>query len=595
MRTTDHQLDDFFGLKPEEGTTPHRKEGLRESLVRRLSLSTWVRLLPKVLSVRERYIIFGLAILAIGTIIAIPFTTYYHYTVEQPAYGGSFSEGIVGEPRFINPLLAQPNDADRDLTALVFSGLMEYNAEGKLVPNLAKSYEVSSDGLTYTVYLRTDVLWHDGKPLTADDVLFTIQTAQNPDYASPQRVTWEGVQVSKANDTTILFKLPYKYAQFLNTLTLGILPEHLFKNVTPSNFTLSELNLKPIGTGPYVFEKFRKDKLGRIISYELAANDHFYTGRPYIDGITFKFYASEDEMLDAYNRNQVQSVAYISAGNLKKLRFQGRLNVRQVKLPRYYALFMNQTQSKALADKNVRLALNYGTDRATILTTTLGTNGILANSPMLGTILDINPAVKTYEFDQEKAKEVLSTAGWVVGDDGIRTKNKERLAVRITTSTWPELAQVAGIIREQWKALGVDVTVDTLPIVQLQQAIKDRAYQILLFGEILSVDPDPFILWHSSQKRDPGLNLALYDNASADTLLEEARQTLNPLERAKKYDDFQKIVIEDMPAIFLYSPSYLYGQARSIKGFSTQIISMPSDRFSDVEHWYIDTQRSFKD
>ncbi len=593
MRTTDHQLDDFFGLKPDD-PAPNRKENLRDSLVRRLSLSGWMRMLPKVLSPRERYTILGLFILAAGAIIAIPITTYYHYTVAEPAYGGSFSEGIVGEPRYINPLLAQANDADRDLAALIFGSLLTYSADGKLVPELAKSYEVSSDGLTYTVYLRDDVTWHDGAPFTASDVVFTVQTAQNPDYASAQRITWEGVRVSAVNDTTVLFRLPYPYAQFLNTLTLGILPEHLWRDVKPSNFALSELNVKPVGTGPFVFSKFRKDKLGHIASYDLIANEHYALGRPYLDGITLKFYASEDEMINAYNSNDVEGLSFVSAQNLDKLKFKSRLNIQRIKLPRYYALFFNQTQSKPLADKNVRLALNYGTDRQAILDSVLGGNGLPVNSPLIPGILDINTAITTYPFDQAHAAEILDAAGWTAGDDGIRTKNGQRLALKITTSTWPELASVASVLTEEYKQIGVEVTTEVLPVVQLQQAIKDRTYQALLFGEILSIDPDPFILWHSSQKRDPGLNLSLYDSSAADKLLEEARQTLNPLERAQLYDDFQKVVIEDMPALFLYSPYYLYGLPDDVHGSDTQIIATPSDRFTGIEQWYLKTKRSFK-
>ncbi len=594
MGTNDHQLDDFFGLKPDDNE-PSDKKTFRELLAKKFSFASGFRLLPKVLSFRERYLILTFLVIGIGALMSVPFAIYYHYTSTRATDGGSFSEGIVGEPRFINPLLSQTNDADRDLVSLTYSGLLKYNEEGKLVPDLAKSYEISSDGLTYTVYLRDDALWHDGQPFTADDVLYTIQTAQNSDYASPQRVAWQGVDVAKVNATTIMFKLKNPYAQFLNNLTLGILPAHIWQDVKPINFTLSEYNLKPIGTGYYRFSSFRKDKLGHIASYKLTVNKDHYGGRAHIDAIELKFYPSEDAMIQAYNTAEIQSLAFVSPENLRKLQFKSRLAIRRIKLPRYFAAFINQSQSKALADKNIRLALNYATDRKAILKRVLDDNGVIVNSPLIGGILDINPDVKSYEYDLDTAKKILAADGWANPNaNGILTKGKDTLAITITTSTWPELATVAGLLKDQWKNAGVDVTIQTLPISQLQQTIKERAYQMLLFGEILNIDPDPFSLWHSSQKRDPGLNLALYDNKTADGILEDARQTLNPLDRAKKYDDFQKLVIEDVPAIFLYSPSYLYAQNKDIRGFSTAIISMPSDRFANINHWYIDTKRSFK-
>jgi peptide/nickel transport system substrate-binding protein len=229
-----------------------------------------------------------------------------------------------------------------------------------------------------------------------------------------------------------------------------------------------------------------------------------------------------------------------------------------------------------------------------IINKTLDGNAFLINSPMMGGILDINSNVRTFDYDIEQAKSVLKSDGWTLNYDGIQTKGKEKLELKITTSTWPELASVAQQVKEQWEKLGAKVTVETLPISQLQQVIKDRSYQIMLFGEFLSIDPDPYPYWHSSQRQEPGLNLALYKNDTADKLMEEARATLNPIERMRKYDEFQKVVIEDIPAVFLYSPHYLYGIEKNIKGFDAQLLATPSDRFTGIQDWYINTKRVFK-
>ena len=539
--------------------------------------------------------IIGFLLIVAGSLLSIPFTVFYHYTKPLPAYGGSFSEGIVGEPHYINPLLSQNNDVDRDLVSLVFSSLMKYNEEGKLIPDLAKSYEISSDGLNYTIYLKEGAKWHDGALVTANDVMFTIQTAQNPDYGSLQRINWQGVDVEVADEHTVILKLKNKYAQFLNNLTLNILPKHIWQNVKPVNFVLSDLNLKPVGSGPYKFKKLKKDDTGRIRSYELVSNRNFYDGRPYINDIELKFYDSEGEMIDEYNNNSIESMSFVSANNLKKVKFKKRLNIEELKLPRYFGVFFNQNEANILSDKNVRLALNYGTDKKDLINKILDGKGLESNSPMIGEALDIADDVKTYNFDPDKAKKLLADSSWGNPDDkGILKKKEERLSLRLTVPAWSELTNAAGLLKEQWAKIGVELVIEVLPAPDLQQTIKERGYQMLIFGEILNIDPDPFSLWHSSQKRDPGLNLALYENKTADDLLEKARQTLNPLERMGLYQNFEKLIIEDVPAMFLYNPLYIYAQTNQIKGFNGKIISMPSDRFSNIEKWYINTKRGLK-
>ncbi|HZZ99189.1 MAG TPA: ABC transporter substrate-binding protein [Candidatus Paceibacterota bacterium] len=589
---TDNHLEDFFGIDPHDPEIKN-KESIKETLGKQVRRWSSLRLLPKVLSFRERYLILAFVLVIIGSLIAIPFSAYSHFTKPMPDFGGSFSEGEVGQPRLINPLLAT-SDADRDLVSLIYSGLLKYNPSGQLVPDLAKSYEISSDGLNYTLYLNDQAKWQDGMPVTADDVVYTVTTAQNPDYSSVQRINWQGVTVQKVDDETVLFKLKTPYAQFLNNLTLGILPKHIWQNIQPINFSLSEYNLKPIGSGPYDFEKFQKDSLGQVQEYDLSSYKNYVGGQPYIDSITLKFYQSEGDMIAGYNHNEIQNLAYVSPENLNKLNFKQRLNIEKIKLPRYFGVFFNQTQNQNLADKNVRLALNYATDKKAIIDGVLSGDGTPVYSPLIENVLDVSPSITKYEFDVDHAKQILSADGWTAGSDGVLTKKNTKLSLTITTSTFPELAEAANILKNQWSAIGVDVTINALSTPELQQAIRDRSYDALLFGEILNLDPDPFSLWHSSQRQDPGLNLALYDNSTADSLLETARQTLDPTARLSKYNDFQNLVINDAPAVFLYNPDYIYPQNRSIKGFDDTVIAAPSNRFVGIEKWYINTKRVWR-
>ncbi len=596
MHKYDNQLEDFFGMNA--GDNPAERESIKDALSRQLPLSSRLRLLPKVLSKTERYVILGLILLAVGSILAIPITSYYHFTVAVPTDGGTHKEGIVGVPRLINPLLSQTSDADRDLSALIFSGLYRYNGQGKLVPDLAEGLpETTSDGLSSSVTIREDAQWHDGAPVTADDVVFTVSAAQNSDYGTPLSIrgNWQGVTVEKISERVVIFHLKSKYAQFPNILTVGILPKHLWSDIRPSNFSLNELNLKPVGSGPYRFASLIKDDLGRIVTYKLNAFDNYYNGAPHIRTIEFSFYGSEEELVAAFNDNTIDSIGSISGSHVQDLKFPHRITLEQLKMPRYFALFFNQNQSKALADKNVRLALNYATDRVSIINKAMDGNAFLINSPMMGGVLDINPSVRSYDYDLEKAASVLKAGGWVPTTDGLLARGKDNtLQIKITTSQWSELGAVASEVKSQWEKLGAKVTIEALPIAQLQQVIKDRNYQILLFGEIMAIDPDPFTTWHSSQRQEPGLNLALYKNETADRLIEEARTTLNPLERMQKYDDFQKILLEDIPAVFLYSPHYLYGLSKHVHGFTTSLIPTPEGRFTDIMNWHIETQRQFK-
>lgn len=596
------QLDDFFGIpSPEEIENGGEKAkgknhiSLKEALNQNnRNLKARLKLLPKVLSTKERYIILALLLLMAGSVIAIPIVSYFHFTTAVADKGGTIREGIIGEPRHINPLLSQ-SDADRDMVKLVYSGLFKYNETGKLIPDMAKSHEVSQDELNYTVYLREDAKWHDGKPITADDVIFTIQIAKNGDYGSLQRINWQGVEIEATNDHTLIFKLKNKYAQFLNNLTLPILPQHLWENVKPINFALSELNLKPIGSGPYRFKKLQKDETGRITFYELGAFEDFYAGRPLIDKIRLRFYESEDSLIDGYNKNDIDNISLISPKNIKKIKFRQRLVIKELKMPRYFGAFFNQNQSKILSDKNIRLALAHATDKESLIRSVLEEKGTQIHSPILGIIPDIDQEPMKYDFNRNTAKDILLKNGWDKTDEnGILIKKDEKLVIKLTTSTWPELVEVAQKLKEQWKEVGIDLQIETLPTVELQQVIRDRNYQLLLFGEILSLDPDPFSLWHSSQKRDPGLNLALYDNKAVDTLLEDARKTLDPPERTAKYMDFQKIVVDELPALFLYSPHYLYGQSKKINGFDTEVIGTPTDRLTNVNDWYVETKRVWR-
>ena len=235
----------------------------------------WIQL-PKILPVRERWLARGLILVIIVSACLLLINCYLGQSQIQPKIGGQYEEGILGQPRYINPVLSQTNDADRDLVQLIYSSLFKYDGQNNLIPDLAESYTIEDDGLTYHISLKKNVLWHDGEPLTTNDIIFTIKTIQNPEYKSPLKTIWQNVEMEKVDDFVIRFKIKSVYAPFLHNLTFGVLPKHLWAGIPAANFPLAEYNLKPIGSGPYQFKKFSKDKNGKIESIELVRNEDFY-------------------------------------------------------------------------------------------------------------------------------------------------------------------------------------------------------------------------------------------------------------------------------------------------------------------------------
>jgi len=534
----------------------------------------------------------------------------------MPSSGGTYTEGLIGQPRYINPLFSSYNDPDRDLTSLIFSGLLKYNCRGDLIPDLAEKYTVSQDGKTYDVIIKKNIKWSDGEELNADDVIYTIQTAQDPSYNSPLRPNWQGVSVEKIDQYNVRFTLKTPYAPFLHHLTTGILPRHIWQGIDATNFPLAQHHLSPIGSGPYRFKKLQKDADGNIRYLELTLFKDYFGSRPNIETLAFRFYPNQDDAIAGLNKGEVDGLSYITAQNENKIQDIADVDLTSIQLPRYFAIFFNQSQNQALAAKEVRQALNLATDKKAIVDGLLNGQGQIINSP-LGFNFPLKIAsIANVDANASQAQEILDKAGWkqpaeskststeeqspIKNDQGVIVRQKTigrdatptLLEIDLVTTDWPELADVSQLVKKQWEQIGAKVNLQIVELAVIQQNfIKSRNYQALLFGEILSADPDPFAFWHSSQKKDPGLNLALYDNPKVDKLLEEARQESNPDIRIQKYQEFQKILTDDQPAIFLYNPIYLYPVSHKLKGVNITRIYLPNQRFCQIEDWYLKTKR----
>ena len=520
------------------------------------------------------------------------------FALVVPVEGGLIREGVIGTPHLVNPVLAS-TDADRDLVALIYSGLMKPDGKGGLEKDLAESYSVSEDGLAYTFTLKENLSWHDGEKLTSEDITFTIQAVRVPAVKSPARANWEGVEIEIVDPRTIRFLLKKPYAPFLENAALGILPKHIWNTATPEQFSLSEFNREPVGAGPYRIDKIRRNSAGIITMYELKSFKDYALGRPLIPKIEILFYNSASDIVSAFERGDIDAVSSVSAENEKRLRLGGA-TIKKLVLPRVFGVFFNQNKSEVLRDQAVRKSLNLATDRKTLVREVLGGYGVALKGPIPRIILDPEENADEVRFSLEEARAELEKAGWKTNGEGLRQKKKSAkenltLALTIATANTPELVKSALMLKSMWQELGAKVELKFFEIGDLNQnVIRPREYESLLFGQIIGRDPDPFPFWHSSQRNDPGLNIALYANKTADGLIEEARAENDAEKRKDKYADFQKEVEKDLPAIFLYSPYYLYVADPDLKGFDTEMITIPAERFANVHKWHLYTSRVWK-
>lgn len=573
-------------------------------------LPTWIqwKYLPQILSSTERWILHVATILLIASVGIVSTRVYFSMTEVSPRAGGTYTEGLVGLPQHINPILAALSDVDADLTSIIYSGLFRYNERQELVPDLITNYVVSDDQLTYTFFLHSNVYWHDGEHFNADDILFTIATIQDPLSQSPLYSSLTGVQAKKIDDMSFSLTLPEPFAPFLSTLTFGILPQHLWYDVPAQNLALTELNIRPIGTGAYKFSSLVKDRSGNIKSFDLVRYDEYHGQKSYIEELHFLFFSDMPTAIEALKTKKIEGLSFIPREEKGAVEKQNNdIDFLSLRIPQYTAIFFNQGKSEVLKDETVRKALQYGVDRDALIRDVLGGEGEAIYTPILPGYVGYNPEVEKLPYDIEEGKRLLDEAGWkipdVSADDSSgevsafapREKDGVKLEFTIATVDRPEYMKTMELLQQEWQKMGVQVNIDRYSPQDIRSSVvKTRNYEALFFGQIVGTDPDPFPFWHSSQQEHPGLSLSIFRDREIDKLLEEARKINNPDERRLKYLHFQNNIAQSNPAIFLYNPLYIYGMHKKMHNVQSQYISLPADRFAGITTWYIKTQRKFK-
>lgn len=504
------------------------------------------------------------------------------FLVVEPAYGGTFTEGAVGHPRFVNPLIAL-SDTDRDLVRLAYAGLMGTNGDGSLEPVLAESYSVSEDGKVYTFILRSGITFSDGTPVTAEDVVYTVEKAKDPGLKSPELANWAGVITEAVDARTIRFTLPRAYAPFLQETTLGILPARIWRDVTNAEFPFSPRMTTPVGAGPFMVDRVTRNNDGVITGYTLKSFKEYALGRPYLDNISFVFVDEESDLEIALKNAHVDSGYGIAR--------EGALTAPYA---RTFGAFFNADQNPAFNEPEVRRALSLVIDRNKITVDILGGYATAIMGPMPPGSGIENTPVPILESRIQAAADVLTSAGWKYDEEARmwdHAKVEAELRVTLRTSNVPELKLVAQQVQEDWASLGVPTSLELFEPGDLTQSvIRPRDYEALLFGMVVGRDRDLFAFWSSSERSDPGLNIALYANSTVDALLERARTQSDSETRLKDLATLEQQIAGDYPAAFTHAPDFVYAAPKGIKGIELPQIASPSDRFANVAHWYRYTQ-----
>ena len=642
------------------------------------SFNQWVQSF-KAFSFTEKIIFFVFLALFISSSIFILNDTYNKNTITVPAYGGSFKEGLIGQPKHINPIYSSASDVDKEIVELIFSGLMKYGENNEIKNDLIESYSFSDNGKIFDFKIKENVLWHDKKPLTMNDIVFTLNIIQDQEYLSPLRANFQGITLEKMSDFEGRFKLIDPYGGFLeNLVNLKIVPKHVLENIPAQNFA-SDKNfniLSPIGSGPYKMYKVKEN--GSIHSIYLRANENYYDGLPNIKEIVFSFYSKESDLKNALIKGKVDS-AHLTT-NIE-------YNHISYTTPNYFGLFLN-TKNEILENAEIREALKLGINKEVILNEILLNEGHLTSSPVLPyfygleeseTVFDLDKSIEILENNDfelsddnlriqkiekvnnsninqdlkfgdkgkqvEKLQECLSnfpeiypsqkitsyfgneTKDAVIkfqetyfdeilkpsnlskgnGNVGLSTRTKlndlcfkgesteTKLEFNLKTTNYSILPNVAENIKSQFEKLGIKLNIETYDNNEIKQVIRERNYDMLLFGEKLTLMPNPLPYWHSTQIFDPGLNLSLWQNEDSDKLLERIRLYYDFNEElVADLKEFENIFLENNPAIMLYSQNYVYyfnDEIKNIKG--EKLISSPQ-RFNNIKDWYIKTKKVWK-
>lgn len=530
-------------------------------------------------SPRERFIFW----IATG-VLFISFTTLAGAALERkttvvPARGGEYVEGVVGQPTYVNPVLAQ-SETDKVMIRLLFANLSD----------LADQIQPEESGRVWRVRLKENLRWSDGERLTSDDVIFTVERIQDPESQSPLFMGWQGVAANRLSELEIQFNLVAPYPFFTYNLDgLYVLPKHLFADTPSANWRLSEYNLKPVGSGPYKYEKHSISANGFINTYALTENPAYVGGAPLIQKFGVRFFSNPDDLIKAFNVGEVDGFAGLPPESASKI--NRPYQSFSFQLPSYYAVFWNQSQNLALKDKVVRKALSLALHRGRLIQDVFGGRAVAMDGPVALGVPE--------EMSLQEIQAFLSESGWEVGEEGVREQavrnGKIIMEFNLTLPDVPFLLKTAEELKSAWERIGARVSLFPVAAQEIASGpIKNREYQAILFGNILNPPGDLYSFWHSNERFYPGLNLALWSDSDADGLMETIRREFDPIAREEKLAELNRLIKDDFPAAFLYSPNYEMISTKDLRGVSQGSVTDPAERFRGVREWHLKTARALR-
>jgi peptide/nickel transport system substrate-binding protein len=531
-----------------------------------------------------------LLVLLIGGVLVQTVLLSGYFQSYRPVPGGIYTEGVLGRFTTANPLFAT-TDFDVTVSHLIFNGLLTYNAQARLVNDLSSGYSVDAKGTTYTVHLKPNLTWQDGKPLTAKDVAFTYQTIQNPDIKSPLLGSWQGITIAAPNPTTVTFKLPGVLASFPYNLTTGIVPQHLLTSIPPADLRSADFNtMRPVGSGAFAWQTIQvsgSDANDQQEQIALLPFKGYQGGKPKLQEFIVRSYSNPNRLANDLKSGQITAAEGLSTvpahlANTKAV-------IQHSFLLSAANMVFLKTSSGQLADKTVRQALVSSTNVPAIVAS-LSYMTRAVREPLLQGQLAYDPSTTQSGFDLKHANALLDQDGWVMGQNGIRAKDGKPLKFTLTASDSPEYRAVCKLVQRQWRTSGVDLQLQFQDSINFQSTLSSHQYDAVLYGISIGADPDVFVYWDSSQadvRSANRLNLSEYKNPIADNALEAGRTRLSPELRVIKYKPFLQAWQQDAPAVGLYQPRILYLTNGAVAGLTDHPINSATDRFDNVQNWEI--------
>jgi peptide/nickel transport system substrate-binding protein len=520
----------------------------------------------------------------------------------KPSSGGVYSEALIGAFNRLNPVLDYTNPVDQDVDRLIFSTLLYFDDQGLPVNDLIESMGISQSGQNYNISIRPNAVWHDGQPLTSDDIVFTIDLMRSEDLPIPEdiRSLWQEIEAEALDEHTLQFRLPEPYAPFLDYLNFGILPEHLLGDLSPEEIIAADFNLQPVGSGPFEFDHFLVDE-DQNTGVQLTAFGDYYREPAFLEQFIFKYYPDSESAIEAYQAGEVLGISHVTNDILQQALAEPNLNLHSGQVPLLSIVFLNldDPQVPFFQDVEIRRALLMGIDRQRIVTQLNQGQATLAHGPIFPGSWAYYDGVEKIDYDPEGAINILRAAGYTIPASGsqVRTNAEgQSLSFELVHPQGEKYEQLAAAIAADWEALGVQANLVAVPADELLNDYLDpRNYQAALVDINLtrSPDPDPYPFWDQAQIT-AGQNYSQWNDRLASEYLEQARIELDRAERIRLYNNFQVRFASDLPALPLYYPIYNYGIDQRINGVSIGSLYQPSDRFANVTDWFLLAERSLE-